>query len=93
MSSSATKAKAKARASALSDQGEHIHPQLSTDLIELDQPEIQQNYVRIQNELQALAGKIGELEQEADEHGYVYTTLWLHKYPPRDQICASLDLF
>ncbi|KAF9464866.1 Prefoldin beta-like protein [Collybia nuda] len=40
-----------------------------------DQPEIQQNYVRMQNELQALAGKIGELEQEADEHGLVLTTL------------------
>ncbi|KAF9006606.1 Prefoldin beta-like protein, partial [Cyathus striatus] len=37
--------------------------------------EIQQNYVRMQNELQALAGKIGELEQEADEHGLVLSTL------------------
>ena len=31
--------------------------------------DIQQNFARIQNELQTLAGKIGELEQEADEHG------------------------
>ncbi|KIK04706.1 hypothetical protein K443DRAFT_675721 [Laccaria amethystina LaAM-08-1] len=29
----------------------------------------------MQNELQGLAGKIGELEQEADEHGLVLTTL------------------
>jgi prefoldin subunit 2 len=35
------------------------------------QPEISQNYSRMQNELQALAGKIGELDQEADEHRYV----------------------
>jgi prefoldin subunit 2 len=35
----------------------------------LDQIEIQQNYSRLQNELQSLAGKIGELEQEAEEHG------------------------
>jgi prefoldin subunit 2 len=34
----------------------------------LNQPEIQQTYVRLQNELQALARKIGELESEADEH-------------------------
>lgn len=39
--------------------------------IDLDQPEIQQTYVRSQNELQALARKIGELESEADEHTYV----------------------
>jgi len=37
--------------------------------------DIQQNFVRIQNELQTLAGKIGELEQEADEHGLVLSTL------------------
>ncbi|KAJ7490281.1 Prefoldin beta-like protein [Mycena galericulata] len=30
---------------------------------------------RMQSELQALAGKIGELEQEADEHSLVLTTL------------------
>lgn len=34
-----------------------------------DQIEIQQNYSRLQNDLQSLAGKIGELEQEAEEHG------------------------
>ncbi|KAI6135062.1 Prefoldin beta-like protein [Pisolithus croceorrhizus] len=49
---STSKAKAKAKAKA---------PQLS------DQ-EIQQTYSRFQNELQTLAGKIGELEQEAEEH-------------------------
>ena len=34
-----------------------------------DQPEIQVNYSRFQSDLQTLAGKIGELEQEAEEHG------------------------
>lgn len=29
----------------------------------------------MQNELQALAGKIGELESDADEHGYVASDL------------------
>ncbi|KAK2466044.1 hypothetical protein APHAL10511_001686 [Amanita phalloides] len=41
----------------------------------LTDQDIQQNYVRMQNELQALASKIGELEQEADEHGLVLSTL------------------
>ncbi|KAG6878562.1 hypothetical protein C0993_003017 [Termitomyces sp. T159_Od127] len=41
----------------------------------LTDQEIQQSYIRIQNELQALAGKIGELEQQADEHSLVLTTL------------------
>ncbi|KAG5352423.1 Prefoldin subunit 2 [Termitomyces sp. J132] len=41
----------------------------------LSDHEIQQTYLRIQNELQALAGKIGELEQQADEHSLVLTTL------------------
>ncbi|KAJ7631762.1 hypothetical protein B0H17DRAFT_1164209 [Mycena rosella] len=36
--------------------------------LESSQPEISQTYSRMQNELQALAGKIGELDQEADEH-------------------------
>ncbi|KAL4249651.1 prefoldin subunit beta family protein [Abortiporus biennis] len=37
--------------------------------------EIQQTYTRFQNDLQTLAGKIGELEQEAEEHSLVLTTL------------------
>jgi len=37
--------------------------------------DIQQNYNRLQNELQSLASKIGELEQEAEEHGLVLATL------------------
>ncbi|KAF6762227.1 hypothetical protein DFP72DRAFT_878310 [Ephemerocybe angulata] len=45
-----TTAKAKAKATPLSDQ------------------EIQQKYVGMQNELQSLASKIGELESEAEEH-------------------------
>ncbi|KAJ7087403.1 Prefoldin beta-like protein [Mycena crocata] len=42
---------------------------------QLSDQEISQNYSRMQNELQALAGKIGELDQEADEHSLVLTTL------------------
>ncbi|KAJ7241939.1 Prefoldin beta-like protein [Mycena haematopus] len=41
----------------------------------LTDQEISQNYSRMQNELQGLAGKIGELEQESDEHSLVLTTL------------------
>ncbi|KAM6496077.1 Prefoldin beta-like protein [Amanita muscaria] len=41
----------------------------------LTDQEIQQTYVRMQNDLQALAAKIGELEQEAEEHGLVLSTL------------------
>ncbi|KAH7916268.1 Prefoldin beta-like protein [Hygrophoropsis aurantiaca] len=41
----------------------------------LSDQEIQQNYSRLQGDLQALAGKIGELEQEAEEHGLVLATL------------------
>ncbi|KAH7930664.1 Prefoldin beta-like protein [Leucogyrophana mollusca] len=41
----------------------------------LSDQEVQQNYSRLQSDLQALAAKIGELEQEADEHGLVLTTL------------------
>ncbi|KAJ7682477.1 Prefoldin [Mycena polygramma] len=41
----------------------------------LSDQEISQNYSRMQNDLQGLAGKIGELEQEADEHSLVLTTL------------------
>ncbi|KAF4619504.1 hypothetical protein D9613_005279 [Agrocybe pediades] len=42
---------------------------------QLSDQEIQQTYIRLQNELQALARKIGELESEADEHSLVLTTL------------------
>ncbi|CAA7260079.1 unnamed protein product [Cyclocybe aegerita] len=41
----------------------------------LSDQEIQQNYIRLQNELQAFARKIGELESEADEHTLVLSTL------------------
>ncbi|KAF7352499.1 Prefoldin beta-like protein [Mycena venus] len=41
----------------------------------LTDQEISQNYSRMQSELQGLAGKIGELDQEADEHTVVLTTL------------------
>jgi prefoldin subunit 2 len=41
----------------------------------LSDQEIQQNYQRIQGDVQNLARKIGELEQEADEHELVLTTL------------------
>ncbi|KAF7800143.1 hypothetical protein EIP86_011388 [Pleurotus ostreatoroseus] len=43
-------------------------PQLSTQ-------EIQQNYTRFQSDLQTLANKIGELEQESEEHTLVLSTL------------------
>ena len=49
-----------------------ILPLLLNFYSELDQPEIQQNYIRMQNELQVLARKIGELESEADEHTSVF---------------------
>jgi len=41
----------------------------------LSEQELQQNYTRLQSDLQALAGKIGELEQEAEEHTLVLGTL------------------
>ncbi|KAI9574782.1 Prefoldin beta-like protein [Boletus coccyginus] len=41
----------------------------------LSDQEIQQTYSRFQNDLQTLAGKIGELEQEAEEHTLVLSTL------------------
>ncbi|KAH8094849.1 Prefoldin beta-like protein [Cristinia sonorae] len=41
----------------------------------LSMQEIQQTYNRFQGDLQTLANKIGELEQEAEEHTLVLTTL------------------
>ncbi|TEB35738.1 Prefoldin beta-like protein [Coprinellus micaceus] len=41
----------------------------------LSDQEIQQKYVGLQNELQSLASKIGELESEAEEHSVVMSTL------------------
>ncbi|EMD40488.1 hypothetical protein CERSUDRAFT_80153 [Gelatoporia subvermispora B] len=41
----------------------------------MSQQEVQQTYTRLQNDLQTLASKIGELEQEAEEHGLVLSTL------------------
>ncbi|TFK55602.1 Prefoldin beta-like protein [Heliocybe sulcata] len=41
----------------------------------LSEQELQQNYTNLQSDLQALAGKIGELEQEAEEHTLVLGTL------------------
>ncbi|KAF8559182.1 Prefoldin beta-like protein [Imleria badia] len=52
---------------------------MSTSKAKAKQPlsdqEIQQAYSRFQNDLQTLAGKIGELEQEAEEHTLVLSTL------------------
>ncbi|KIN92882.1 hypothetical protein M404DRAFT_172432 [Pisolithus tinctorius Marx 270] len=50
-----------------------------------DISDIQQTYSRFQNELQSIAGKIGELEQEAEEHTLVLATLdeALEKEPNR----------
>lgn len=36
--------------------------------VSLNSSEVQQNYTRLQSEMQNIAGKIGELEQEAEEH-------------------------
>ncbi|KZV69877.1 Prefoldin beta-like protein [Peniophora sp. CONT] len=41
----------------------------------LSQEEVQQNYTRLQSDMQTIAGKIGELEQEAEEHVLVLGTL------------------
>ncbi|KZS94115.1 Prefoldin [Sistotremastrum niveocremeum HHB9708] len=41
----------------------------------LSDQEIQSTYTRFQNELQSIAGKIGELETEAEEHDLVLGTL------------------
>ncbi|KAL5507829.1 GIM4 [Sanghuangporus vaninii] len=41
----------------------------------LSAQELQQTLSRLQNELQALAAKIGELESEAEEHELVLSTL------------------
>lgn len=52
---------------------------------QLSDQDIQQTYSRFQNELQSIAGKIGELEQEAEEHTLVLATLdeALEKEPNR----------
>ncbi|KIJ37436.1 hypothetical protein M422DRAFT_60989 [Sphaerobolus stellatus SS14] len=41
----------------------------------LSDQEVQATYTRYQNDLQALASKIGELESEAEEHELVLTSL------------------
>ncbi|PAV21348.1 Prefoldin beta [Pyrrhoderma noxium] len=41
----------------------------------LNEQELQANLSKLQNDLQALASKIGELESEADEHELVLSTL------------------
>ncbi|KAH9977652.1 Prefoldin beta-like protein [Lactifluus volemus] len=41
----------------------------------LSDHEVQQTYSRFQGDLQNLASKIGELEQEAEEHALVLSTL------------------
>ncbi|THH13636.1 hypothetical protein EW146_g6612 [Bondarzewia mesenterica] len=42
---------------------------------QLSDQEVQQNYSQLQSELQSIAAKIGELEQEAEEHVLVLSTL------------------
>ena len=79
MSSTTAKAKAKTKALPLSDQGMYLA--VASEIhSEPNQLEIQQIYVRLQNELQALARKIGELESEADEHAFVFSILHLAKF-------------
>lgn len=52
--------------------------------------EIQQNYSNSQSELQALASKIGELEQEAEEHSLVLSTLHEALAQEPDRKCFRL---
>jgi prefoldin subunit 2 len=90
MSSTAAKAKAKAKVPPLSDQGMHFHLYPIKFYSEPDQLEIQQNYTRLQNELQGLARKIGELESEADEHTSVFFFILAIFFS--DNACHSLVL-
>jgi len=56
----------------LSDQGQSRQKKLDHSLFISNEPiEVQQTYSRFQSDLQNLASKIGELEQEAEEHVYV----------------------
>ncbi|KAG6336590.1 hypothetical protein ID866_2499 [Astraeus odoratus] len=77
--------KAKAKTSQLSEQGRRCLFDLADAFMMIFQTEIQQMYSRFQSELQTLAGKIGELEQEAEEHTLVLATLKeaLEKEPDR----------
>jgi len=56
----------------------------------LSDQEIQQNYQRMQGDVQNLARKIGELEQEADEHELVLTTLEEALVKEPDRKCFRL---
>lgn len=47
--------------------------------------EVQQTYSRFQSDLQNLASKIGELEQEAEEHVYVGNAF-------TSSICLSMQI-
>ena len=54
--------------------------------------EVQQTYSRLQGDLQNLASKIGELEQEAEEHVYVCNSLCLYMSPNANSIqFGSID--
>jgi hypothetical protein len=52
-----------------------VHRAIQIDAHVPDQAEIQQTYSGLQSDMQALAGKIGELEAEADEHECVIRTI------------------
>ncbi|PVG00484.1 Prefoldin beta-like protein [Serendipita vermifera] len=56
----------------------------------LTNEEIQQNYSKLQNELQALAQKIGELESEAEEHDLVLATLVEQMQKDPDRKCFRM---
>lgn len=69
--SSSSQAKAKAVSKPANEQGIYFYNimyGISNVLINRLYPEVQQTFSRLQNELQALASKIGELEAEAEEH-------------------------
>jgi len=57
---------------------------------QLTAQEVQQNYSTFQSDLQALASKIGELEQETEEHGLVLATLHETLAQEPDRKCFRL---
>jgi hypothetical protein len=45
--------------------------------------ELQTTYQTYKNTLQTIASKIGDIEQETEEHKYVQVSMLLHSFPPR----------
>lgn len=68
----------------LSDQGQKLIRTIPY-LYLMVRIEVQQTYSRFQSDLQNLASKIGELEQEAEEHVYVGNAF-------TSSICLSMQI-